>query len=322
MLLPAPVALLKNNFPSFGKYNGPIEDTSVASWQSGFLDRRFKRKGWIYTGIYNAEIALGFAIADTGYLGKAFIYCYHFPTQTFVEEAAQFPFYYHKDFMPSLKNEWLFKQGKLLWHIAPNGNDLEFKFEGKKLKADFVLHSIEKGMSVVAPAGNRPFNFTYKHAAINVTAEIVLNSNIYKVNGNDAVLDFTLGFPPRDTRWNWASATGKTINGDTVGINLVAYFNGEMENVLLLNGKIISLSKALFQYEKPADKSNWHITTNDSILEMQFSPSGARKDYINAGILKHQFVQPFGKFEGTLLLEGNKIPFVAYGVTEEHHSLW
>jgi hypothetical protein len=72
----------------------------------------------------------------------------------------------------------------------------------------------------------------------------------------------------------------------------------------------------------PVDKSNWHIATEDAIIDMHFTPSGARKDIINVGFLKHQFIQPFGKFEGTILMNDEKIPFTAFGVTEEHHSVW
>jgi len=323
-LLPIPDSLRKNQNaqPPFGRYEGLIIDTDISSWQGGFIDRRFKRKSWIYTGIYNEEFAVGFAIADTGYLGKSFIYLYHFPTKTFIEEAGEFPFYFNNNFMPSLSSEWLFRSGKKIWQVNRNGNDLECRFEGNKIKADFTLMNYRNGMSTVAPAGIRPFNFTYKNSGMAVQANLQFNGKDFELNGNYGVLDFTLGFPPRDTRWNWASATGKTSDGKIVGLNLVAHFNDGLENVLFLDGKLIPLSKGIFTYKHPADKENWHIKTEDGILEMNFTPSGARKDNINVGLLKHQFIQPFGKFEGTITSDGNKFPFTAYGVTEEHHSIW
>jgi uncharacterized protein (DUF3820 family) len=324
MLSLAPDSLSKHQHtnPPFGRYEGLIIDTDISSWQTGFFDRRLKRKVWIYTGIYNEEIALGFAIADTGYLGKSFIYLYHFPTKTFIEEAAEFPFYFDKHFMPSLSGGWFFRSGKKIWQVNRNGNDLECHFEGKKIHADFTLMNFRNGMSAVAPAGVRPFNFTYKNACIGVQAYLKFNNKEIELNGNYGVLDFTLGFPPRDTRWNWASATGKTNDGKIVGLNLVAHFNDGLENVLMFNGKLIPLGKATFNYNHPADKETWNIKTDDGIIDMNFMPSGARKDNINVGILKHQFIQPFGKFEGNILLDGNKIPFTAYGVVEEHHSIW
>ena len=322
MLKKAPEKLHKQDFPSFGRYEGLIPNTDITSWQTGFFDRRFKRKGWLYAGIYNAEFALGFAIADTGYLGKAFIYCYHFPTNTFLEEAAQFPFYFAEKFMPSLHSEWLFNKGNKTWQVSPNYSDLEIHFEGKKLQVDFSLIDFEKGMSTIAPALDQPFNFTFKNAGIKTKATIRLKGNEYNLEGNYAVLDFTLGFPPRNTRWNWASATGKTVTGASVGINLVAHFNSDLENVLFFNEQLIPLGKTIFNYTSPADKSIWHITTEDAIIDMHFTPSGARKDHINVGFLKHQFIQPFGKFEGTLLINKEKISFTAFGVTEEHHSVW
>ncbi len=322
MLNKAPDNLHKNNFSSFGRYKGLIADTDIASWQSGFADRRLKRKGWLYAGIYNAEFAIGYAIADTGYLGKAFIYCYHFPTKTFIEEAAQFPFYFSNDFMPSLNTEWRFSSGNKIWQISPNHDDLEFRFESKKLKVDFTLINYKNGMSTIAPAQNRPFNFTFKNAAITTKATIQLQSKEYVVDGKFAVLDFTLGFPPRETKWHWASATGTTENQKSIGINLVALFNESLENVLFVDGNLYPLDKAVFRFSEPADKTPWHIKTNDGVLDMHFYPEGARKDYINVGFLKHQFIQPFGKFEGKINVDGNCIAFTAYGVTENHHSIW
>lgn len=322
MLKKSPDSLHKTNFPAFGRYEGLVTDTDIASWQTSFIDRRFKRKGWLYAGIYNAEMALGFAVADTGYLGKAFIYCYHFPTDTFIEEAAQLPFYFADKFMPSLRSEWKFSQGKKIWQVLPHHNDLHFRFEGKKLKADFTLIDFHTGMSTVAPAQNRPFNFTYKNAGIYTKATVSLNNKLLNIEGNFGVLDFTLGFPPRNTKWHWASATGTTQDGAFVGLNLVAHFNDGLENALFLNGKTIPLDKAEFSFTHPAEKSAWHIITNDNIMDMRFTPVGARKDYINVGFLKHQFVQPFGKFEGNIRLDGKQIPFTAYGVTENHHSIW
>ncbi len=324
MLLPsAPDSLSKMQHPTppFGRYKGLIIDTDVSSWQKLFY-RRLVRKGWIYAGIYNQDFAMGFAVADTGYLGKAFIYLYHIPSKTFIEEAAEFPFYFGNSFMPSLSAPWFFKQGKKSWHVARVEDDLEFSYEGKKLKINFILSDYRKGLSVVAPAGSRPFNFTYKNAGLDIAAEIEFNGMHHSVKGNYGVLDFTLGFPPRHTHWNWASATGITDDGKVVGLNLVAHFNDSLENVLWLDGNMIPLSKAEFNYASPPAQSEWHVHTTDGIIDMKFQPEGARKDHINVGILKHQFVQPFGSFKGIIKHEGKAIPFTAFGVTEEHESIW
>lgn len=322
MLLQAPKSLSVEKNIAFGRYNRLIENTDVSMWQKGFIDRRLKRKGWIYSGIYNAEIALGFAIADSGYIGKCFVYLYHFASKTFIEESAQSPFYFDHDFMPSLNSNWEFKNGGKLWQIEAQNNQLNFLFKSKKLSVNFSLNDFENGMSVLAKAAERPFNFTFKNAAIMAKGEVKFNNTTIEINGKDAVIDFTLGFPPRNTFWNWASLTGRTVNDDIVGINIVAHFNQGLENVLFLNGELIPLSEASFNYKKPAEKTPWHITTEDQLIDMTFTPQGSRKDNINVGFLKHQFIQPFGTFEGLIKLKDQVLPFKAFGVVEEHHSLW
>jgi hypothetical protein len=308
--------------PPFGRYKGLITDTDVSGWQSNFFDRWLKRKSWIYAGIYNDTIAAGLAIADTGYLGKGFIYFCHLPTQTLIEESAQFPFYFSSHFMPSLSAEWKFSIGNKIWHVNRNGQDLEIRYEGIRLKADITLENFLDGISVVAPAGKRLFNFTYKLAGIKTWAHFAFDNHHMDVEGHLGVLDFTLGFPPRHTLWNWASAAGKTSEGKVIGLNMVAHFNDGLENVLFIDSMPVFLDQADFYFNHPADKNNWTIQSKDGIVEMRFMPWGARKENIHLGLLKHQFIQPFGKFEGNISLHGNRTPFTAYGVTEQHESLW
>src|SRR5947209_3771382 len=54
------------------------------------------------------------------------------------------------------------------------------------------------------------------------------------LDGGTGAFDHTSGLLARDTRWRWASAAGPSL-----GFNLVEGFNGPVENVAWIGGKIV-----------------------------------------------------------------------------------
>jgi hypothetical protein len=115
---------------------------------------------------------------------------------------------------------------------------------------------------------------------------------------------------------------GKTESGKSLSVNLVDKFNEGIENALWLDGKPMPLSTAHFHYIRPADKSIWRILTRDNIFEARFRPFGARGENLNMGIMRSQFVQPYGIFDGQIKVNGETEKFSGYGVTEDHLALW
>jgi len=135
------------------------------------------------------------------------------------------------------------------------------------------------------------------------------------------MLDFTLGYPPRRTFWNWAAGSGQA-GGERIGFNLVAEFNEGLENALWIGGRILPLAQAHFRYEKGALERTWRVRTEDGVFEATFEPEGKRAENIDVLVISSKFTQMFGRFVGTLLIEGERVPFTADGVVEEHHAVW
>jgi hypothetical protein len=175
----------------------------------------------------------------------------------------------------------------------------------------------------VAPsAKGRPFHFTYKNVCLPTELKIEYEGKTYQVSGNYGAIDFSKGYPPRETVWNWLAFIGTTQTGKNVSVNLVKHFNQDMENILWVDGKKTILSSATFTMQKPFDKNSWRIKTLDEILDCTLTPSGARSENINLLVMKSIFVQAYGKISGTLLINGAKEIFTATGVAEDHHALW
>lgn len=323
MIQPKQSSLFQNNTNiPFGVYDDLIANVDTDFWdKQGLLakKRRTERKAWIFFGVFSPDLICGFAIADAGMVATAFSYFYSLKDGIFEEDKTTVPLGFASNFNPNFDSEW--KLGNYI--IKTENGKLKLQFTGK-YKMYIEAENNANGASIVAPSnGGRPFNFTYKNTCVPVKVQINNGgSNTYATSGNYGSIDFTKGYPPRETIWNWLSFVGITETEKIIGLNLVDRFNGNMENILWVNGQKMVLSSAKFSFEKPFDKTDWLIETNDGILNCHLSPRGARSENVNALVMKSQFIQPFGTLDGTVVIDGKTERFTAYGVVEDHHAIW
>ena len=309
---------------AFGAYRGPIADVSTDHWDRGpAWPRRLQRKGWLYAGAYHDDLMVGYAVADAGYLATAFVYLYDRARRVFVEEALEVPFGFEEAFAPSLRGAWALRGRGKHWRIDPEGDGLRFRYDGRRVSCDLRIPSLAGGMTTLAPSRGRPFNQTFKRLCLPATLGARLDDRRFDLDlPHGAAVDFTLGYPPRDTRWNWACLLGTTDDGRAFGLNLVAYFNDELENALWLGDELIPLGRGVFTVGSPADRGAWRVAVPSLDLALTVTPEGARKDRKNLGVLRHDFTQPFGRFEGTFTRAGKALRVTGHGVVEDHTSRW
>ena len=304
---------------AFGVFRGCVPALSTRHWDQKWRIRYFKRKAWIFVGIHTADYLLGFAIADAGYVGTAFAYCYDIRNNQYWEEKITRPWAFAAKFDPDLKTNWKLSA----WNIQVSANNsLAANFLGKKIALTITIPDIGSGVSTIARAFPNPFHFTWKNMLLPATVELQTPIEKRILEGHFASIDFSKGYPPSRTFWNWASCTGSTQFQREIAINLVADFNNGLENVIWLGENLYSVGQAIFEYHKPPVKNKWHIHTLDNILSIDFQPLGARKEHIHLGLIKSQFTQPFGAFSGKIQLGGSQDFFTGFGVTEEHLAVW
>lgn len=305
----------------FGLYEGPIRDTTTNDWDTTktlLSRRRAERKAWIFLGVFSRDLYAGVAIIDAGYLASAFSYVYIPSERYFVEDRQVFPLGMQTDFAATLGDTW--RLGP--YEILPTEKNIVCNVRGKfDFSATFTRK--DNGLSTIAPSDHlRPFHFTYKEMALQVEGEFISKRCRQKFDGEVGVLDYSKGYPPRRTEWNWLSMVGKTESGRSLAVNLVDKFNEGIENAYWLDGKPHSMVGAHFHYIKPAEKSIWRITTKDNQFEARFRPFGARHENLNVGLVRSRFVQPYGIFDGQIQINGAMEKFSGYGVTEDHFALW
>ena len=323
-LLPAPQSLQTDGSVLFGRYAGPIANLATEAWDGNglFSARRFQRKAWLYFGAFSERFMIGFAVVDAGYLGNAFVYVYDRATKQLIEEKASIPFAFPAAFAPHLDARWALSSGARKWSIVPrDGGGWAVGFTGKRLRVSMLFQAGPPGMSTLAPVFKRPFHYTYKVCTLPTEVEVAIDGATSACQAS-GMLDFTLGYPARHTDWNWASLAGITEHGKTFALNLVAHFTNNIENAYWLDNQIVPLGPSLFQYDATQLERPWQIRDADGQIDFTFYPDGRRSEHLSLGFVASKFTQPFGRFEGTVKVDGRPVKVSGFGVTEEHRAIW
>lgn len=306
----------------FGVYDYLIEQPSTQLWDGNknlVSKRRLQRKTWFFLSAANQNYFIGLAIVDAGLIAKAFVYIFDFQNQIMLEEGITIPLGFSADFDPNLHSDWKLKNFSIVYKNAKFFAD----FRGKKFSLQLEIETNDEGLSFMCPSeDNRPFHFTFKNLLLNSKAVLTIKENKLKIENLKSGIDFSKGYPPRKTVWNWVSFVGKTTEGVEVGINLVDKFNDNIENVVWFGKEKIMIGKVLFNYQPPLESSLWEINAADASLCISMKPTGKRKENINALVMKSKFIQVFGFSEGFIMHNGTKHHISGHAVMEEHEALW
>jgi hypothetical protein len=318
-----PSLLSEEKAQAFGIYNNVVPDTSTNVWDGskGWKSpRRWQRKSWIFFGAYSADIFVGFAIVDAGFLGKAFCYVYRPKTGEILENGIDRPFAFEANFEANLESYWQLGQ----YEILTKKGQMHFNFLGKKFQLSMQCTHNEHGLSFICPSkgSNRPFHYTYKNLLLPTNIQLKQKGETQFFNNLQGSIDFSKGYPPKHTNWNWTSFSGYLEDGTPIGINVVDQFNQNMENVVWLGTERILIGNVGYQYNKPLAKSLWKVRSLNGDLELSMQAKGSRKENINIKFLKSKFTQVFGAIEGRIRHQGTWKKLSGYGVMEEHEAIW
>ncbi|MCK7477417.1 MAG: DUF2804 domain-containing protein [Candidatus Moduliflexus flocculans] len=121
-----------------------------------------------------------------------------------------------------------------------------------------------------------------------------------------------------------ALAVGGGVERHAIGFNLVAGFNGPVENGVWLDGRLVKVGAAEFQFDPKATMKPWHVRTVDGIVDLEFQPEGERREDQNLVVAASSYVQPIGTFRGTIKPPDGPAVAVSdlLGVTEDHVAKW
>ncbi|OHX15600.1 hypothetical protein BI343_16600 [Chromobacterium amazonense] len=326
-LLPAapPRLLDAPGRPAFGVYQGIVDDLS---WQAlaltprQRLTRPLHHKRWQYAALAHADFFIGFAIVDVGWNGTAFAYLFDRRRRQVTAAASA-------NGLPGLGaqvDDRVFGHARFRlpghdFRFQRDGDALRLSLSSRKLTLDAVvdLSAAPPVLAAIAPA-NYLAHSTHKSGGLAVSGEARCAGGRFDLAGAVASLDYSNGLLARETRWRWASAHGRNI-----GFNLQQGFMGDAENAVWLHGKLFRVGAASFDYQPNDPLAPWRVASADGVVDLTFTPEGARREDKNLLIAASRYVQPIGRFNGTLIDpdSGERHPVrELVGVTEDHVSRW
>ncbi len=299
-------------------------------------------KQWHYLSWTTDEWMLVVAAVDVGYLGNLFGYFLEFaePQRIWQVEVMSPLGRAVRVASSSLQGDtrWQTPTETLEIHngLAENGSgrwqvklDLPLAHAGqvRRLTADFAIQGGE-ALALAWPLLGRHRVYTHKEAAQIAQGSVALGEKTWQASGL-ATLDWTRGYHLHRTEWLWASLAAH-VNGQPLGLNLSALVydddrGNSRENALWCQGQVWPLGGVVFELPVDPERQTWHIRSREpGQVDLRFEPWGARCQNLNALAIVSRYVQPYGRFYGTLQPPGGPQWCVdgAVGVTEQHFARW
>ena len=328
VITPAPESVVVDGAPAHGRHVGRLAriDWTGLRERRSWLWRRLHHKRWHYVGLGNDELFVGVAIVDVGWACSAFAYLFDRRQRSLLADWSQ-------DGLPGLQggvsdaplagaHAWFRgPRARLsLRHAAGDQLHLRVDTQTLHLEAELTLAAMAPPLLAIGPIAGGLAHATQKTTALPVRGWAEAGGRHFGLDGAWAAVDASNGLLARDTAWRWASA-----HRPDIGFNLQQGYFGHQENLLWLDGRPIALGAARFEFDVARPLAPWRVSTDDGLLDLVFTPEGARAADKNFGFAASRYVQPVGCFAGTLRAGPHAEPRSVrdlLGVTEDHRSLW
>lgn len=287
--------------------------------------RHFHHKCWQYVALTTDDFFCAVAIVDVGWTSTAFAY-------VFDRQQAQVVAQFSQDGLPGFGATLAPRCGAGAVHrFHWGGHHIEIshltmracyqlQVRSKAFKMDAEFSDTGPLLLAVGPVAGGVVHATQKSSGLALRGELRIGAQRHSLNHGVASMDYSNGLLGRETAWRWASAHSLTM-----GFNLQAGYFGDQENALWLNGRIIPLGQAVFDFDPENAMAPWHIHTTDGLLDVEFLPQGLRRENKDLWVAASRYVQPIGLFNGWVRASPDAPPHIVQGllgVTEDHQSRW
>jgi hypothetical protein len=331
-----------NGLPHFGIFDDAVPQINVADYRAltplekpmtGF-QRRMGHKQFEYLGVIAEDLIFGCAMAHLGYAAVVFVYAFDTRSGKMQSKTVRVPLGFGvRNSDSPISGQSTFKSGKnrvRFWyddHPRRKGLTVELS-NGVSAEIQFNEHDANfQPMSLCTQAGRRGWVYAHKVAAVPVTGKIKCEFGEFDLAEINACghHDFSSGFMRRETFWNWACLSGRLPDNKLVGLNISCGVNESSysENCAWLEGKLYPLGQARFEYNWDNPMEPWQMTTACDNLNLTFVPEGAHTERMDAGLIKSNFKQVFGRFNGTVRCGENTLAINnMYGFAEDQYAKW
>lgn len=326
--------LLPDGTAATGRYEGRIARLDwgglAAADRRPFWWRTLRHKRWQYLGIGSQHLFVGLAIVDLGWGCTAFAYLFERGSRTLLADWSQDGIKGWSGAVsdaPVTGSRVHFRGpgARLSWQHDARSDSLHVHVAvpGLALEATVSLSDAPPLLLAIGPigeAGNGLAHATQKTSALPVQGWAQAGGQRFDLANAVASLDSSHGLLAHRTAWQWACA-----HRPGLGFNLQAGYFGAHENALWLDGELIPLGPAHFDFDAADPLAPWRVRTDDGLLDLDFQPEGARGERRNLGLVASRYVQPVGTFSGHVKASAGAAPRPVHGllgVTEDHSSRW
>ena len=184
------------------------------------------------------------------------------------------------------------------------------------VRLEFAVSPAGEPVEVVSPHGGS-YIWTRK-TPIRADGHLTLGMEVRSVSAL-GILDESAGYHARHTEWEWSAGVGITVDGWPVTWNLVRGLHDAAtmsERTVWVQGR--AAEAPAVRFSEDLDEL-WGV--DGSVLS--FRQEAVRRRRENLGVVRSDYVQPFGRFEGTLpggVELSRQSP--ALGVMERHSARW
>ena len=320
-----------NGQVNFGQYSGspfkidwlglPLPYRRSRFWQY------FHHKHWQYVALATDELFCAVAIVDVGWTNTAFAYAFDRRQGKMLANFSQ-------DGLPRISaklntcpaigaaSHFRFFRNRIHYQQLADSEQyqLDLQCGDFSINANFDAKNASPCLFAVGEILGGSVHATVKSSGMPLRGSVQVGGGEFDLSGGIASFDHSNGFLARETSWRWASAHSLEL-----GFNVQSGYFGNTENVLWLDGQLISLGTAHFDFNPEDTLQPWHIFTADGLLDLHFQPEGCRIENKNLLVAVSRYAQPIGTFSGWVRSSANAVPRLIenlVGVTEDHFSRW
>lgn len=297
----------------------------------GALGKRLAYNRFHFLGAVSPSLIFGCAIVDIGFISTAFVHCFDPGTRRRTARSYKQPFARNTGFADTPEaGRTFFQAGRAKFEMKATLERRLLKVRAGDIEIDAEFSETDPAaepLRICTRAGYRGWVFVRKTAAQQVSGRLKCSLGAFDLAEIDALghNDWSVGYMRRETYWNWATFAGRLSDGRRIGLNMSCGVNETSftENCLWLEGRLIKIDTAVFEFDADDLTRPWRIRSGDGSVDLEFSAEGEHRERLNLLVLGSNFVQLIGRFSGTVRAGGETLAIDnLQGYAEDHYAKW
>ena len=274
------------------------------------------RKRWRYTAAFCDELLLCAARVQVGPVGQSFWAIWDREAGELHERT--------RIQLPSARGEvWTEpasaeEAGRIDWAPDSGGTEVRIEAAPKDEEPERMRAFLRVGEGTWAEAicatGERDGYVWTRKRIVPIECDVRIGERRIRVEAR-GVEDESCGYHPHHTVWDWSAGVGETTDGREVGWNLVSGIN---DPPAALRARDLGRRRAV--RAGPGDLRGPRARSRSTAARLEFTAEAERRKDEKRWFVKYSYVQPFGRFAGTL--PGGLELARGFGVMEHHDATW